>query len=584
MHDDGMTARRLLLFFVILISLAPGARAADVTAYDLDLALDFSTQSISGEERLTLRAGAGPVVQLAARDLTIEGVWEGERALPFEHRDGVLRITLAPEAASRSIRILYSGSPKRGLRFSGDQAFTAFNTSSWMVCEDDPSAKATLRLGVVVPADIEVISGGVAERAEQLRDARTRYRFRMERAYSTYLYGFAAGRFHHAEAGPLKYASVTHEPEALGRIVRRTPEMAAFFEDLAGVPLPGPSYTQVFLPDAPPQEMTEMSIMSDRYGASVLDDPREDYLVAHELAHSWWGNLVTCRTWSDFWLNEGMATYMVAAWKQRFWGTEEYERELTMARLRYHAALAKNEGRPLVFTGWKEPGEMGGPVTYSKGALVLRLLRREIGDAAFRDGLRAYTRAAAGGSVVSDDLRIAMEKASGRDLKPFFAQWVYAPPPQLVAMHQIVRRGVEVTIEQRQPASWTFDVDIVVSTALQRSVRRVHVTQRKQTFAFALDEPLLSVAVDPEGLLPDPIAHERPVSMLRFQLSDDPALAVRVGAVRELERICSAAAKPADCVDADAALDRAAEGDRARFVRQLASQSLARLRAASAAP
>jgi aminopeptidase N len=571
----------MIFVIVMLLSAVSPAIAGDVTAYDLDLTLDFKTRSIAGEERITFRPGAGEV-RLAARDLTVEGVWEGESALPFEHRDGVLRIAIAPEAAARTIRVLYSGTPRRGLRFGADQAFTAFNTSSWMVCEEDPAAKATLRLSVVVPAEIEVISGGIAEGAEELRDARKRYRFRMERPYSTYLFGFAAGRFHQAEAGSLKYASVTHEPEALRRIVRRTPEMVAFFEDLAGVPFPGPSYTQVFLPDAPPQEMTEMSIMSDRYGASVLDDPREDYLVAHELAHSWWGNLVTCRTWSDFWLNEGMATYMVAAWKQRFWGNDESERELAMARLRYHAALAKNEGRSLVFTGWKEPGEMGGPVTYSKGALVLRLLRREIGDVAFRDGLRAYTRAAAGGSVVSDDLRIAMEKASGRDLKSFFAQWVYAPPPQFVALHRIVRRGVEVAIEQRQTDAWTFDVDIAVESATQRVVRRVHVTQKRQTFRFALDEPLLSVAIDPQGELPDPIAHERPVTMLLHQLMDDPALPVRIGAVRELERLCSASERPAACVDADAALDRAAEGDRARLVRQLASQSLARLRAAVA--
>ena len=91
---------------------------------------------------------------------------------------------------------------------------------------------------------------------------------------------------------------------------------------------------------------------------------------------------MTCRNWSHFWLNEGMATFMTAVWKEHYFGRPEYERELAIARRRYFGALANGSRRPLVYTEWKTPQEASGPVTYSKGALVLNLLRVELGDAA----------------------------------------------------------------------------------------------------------------------------------------------------------------------------------------------------------
>ena len=130
--------------------------------------------------------------------------------------------------------------------------------------------------------------------------------------------------------------------------------------------------------------------------------------MAHELAHQWWGNLLTCADWSDFWLNEGLGRPTSAsAWKERAWGRDEYLREILMSHLRYQRAAADGKDRPLVWTGWAKAEEMGGPITYSKGSLVLHLLRAEIGDTAFWKGLRDYTAtaAAAGGVVRTPDLR-----------------------------------------------------------------------------------------------------------------------------------------------------------------------------------
>lgn len=579
-----ITRPSFIAFFLALCAFAGSAAgSARAVHYEVELTLDLARQTISGAETITFR-GSGPV-ELGAADMSVSEVALDGSPLPHSHADGRLRFTLPPSGEeSRRVRLRYTGKPTRGLRMTEQQAFTAFHTNHWMVCDVDPAAKATLRLTLVVPSSLGVVATGKRAGDEPLPGGLVRHHFELERPYSTYVFGFAAAAFREATGTAsrvaLRYLGTTLTAEELQRIFGPTPEMLAFFEERAGVPYPDDVYTQVLLPNGPAQEMAGLSVMSERYGKATLADPREDHLVAHELAHSWWGNLVTARTWSDFWLNEGLVTFMVAAFKERSWGRDEYDRERGLARLRYERALAKGEWRPLVHTGWKTAEEMGGVMTYSRGALVLHLLRRQLGEAAFWNGLREFTRAHAGGSVDSNDLRVAMERASGQELQRFFAQWVYGDRPDLIARHRLVNGGVEIEIEQRQTGAWTFPLELAVEGATQRITRRVEVTARRQTFRIAFDEPVVSVVVDAQRDLPDPIAHSRPVPMLLAQLRMDPQPLVRVSAITELEKVCASNATVAGCGEYAVALTTAVNGDAARMVRSVAAQALERARGA----
>lgn len=576
--------KRTLL--VLLLLLGPPALAADfdVLDYAADLRIDPAAKSVRGEVAVSFVSEAGGLsaIDLDAPGLTIEGVSEGGHALSHETRDGRLHIVLDPPAGpgeNRTLSIRYSGKPERGMSFGADQVFTAFSTERWLVSRADPADKATLTLTLTLPAELEVVANGRPISREALPGGLARHVWRQDRPYSTYLFGFAAARLRETsrQAGGvrLRFLSPGFTTAEMERIFIGTEAMLAFFESKAGIPFPGDTYTQVLLPGGPAQELSGFTILSEAYGKSVLEDPREDYLVAHELAHQWWGNLVTCETWSDFWLNEGMVTFLTAAYKERQWGRDEYDRERAIARLRYERTLAEGKDRRLVSRDWKLPEEMSGPITYSKGALVLHLLRVHLGEKAFWEGLRDFTRAGAGGSVDSKDLRAALEKASGKDLETFFDQWVYSPSPDLMASHRSEPGAVIVTIEQRQEKPWTIPLTVAVETERGRESRRIEIRQRKEELRFAVDSPVLSVRIDEGGHLPRPVRHERPPAMLRHQMIAEPDLPGRVEALQAFVERCAAVS--ADCGDPRRILKERVAEDSSRLIRQLAARALERL-------
>ncbi len=580
----------ILPAILALLALPSGAGAApapspiDIQAYSVDLEVRPAEKSIAGEVeiRFASRIERLSEVDLDAPGLTVGSVRSGDRTLAFRSEGDHLRVPLDPPARldeERVLRIAYTGRPEKGMRFGADQVFTVFHTSRWMVCRNEPGDKATLELRLVLPAGLEVAASGRPVRRETLPDGRVRHVWVEDRPVSSFLYGFAAARFREAslQEGPveLRLLAPGLTPEELRTIFARTGEMLRFLERRAGVPFPGARYTQVLLPDAPAQEMNLLTLMGEDDGRAVLDDPRKDYLVTHELAHQWWANLVTGRTWSDFWLHEGMVSFLVAAFKEFHWGREEADRERVLARLRYERALAEGKRRPLVTDAWDRAEDMSGPVTYSKGALVLHLLRHEIGDAAFWAGLRTFTRTAveAGGLADSRDLQKAMERESRQPLGWFFDQWIYGQEPDLVARHHEEPGEVVVEIEQRGPQPWRIGLDVSVETATERIRRRVVLAQPQETLRFPVTGRLLSVRIDEGGYLPRSVQHERPWDMLVWQAAHEPDAAGRGGALLALAGRCAAPAAPSPCTDLPALLRERAQEDTARVVRQIAERA-----------
>jgi aminopeptidase N len=413
---------------------APAAGAAiDVGHYDVALSLDVGAGSITGKERIDL--GIREATRWLVFDsgaLLVDSVSSGA-ALPFTQRARRLIVTLPAEARAgerRRLDITYHGVPKNGLTLLAEsaQAYTTFSTSQWMVAVDAPADRATLDLELGMPAGWKAAgTGRRTGRAE--RDGQTVYRWHQDRQMPSYTFGFVAGSFTEATERhrgiALTYLGAPFPATDLRRIFRDTPAMLDFFEERSGVRYPGDGYVQALVPVSGGQELAGLAHMSEAYGRSVLADATATSLIAHELAHQWWGNLVTNRDWTHFWLNEGLATFMAAAYKERARGRDAYLADVEAWRTRVERLRAAGTDKALVFPDWNRPTADDRAVVYQKGALVLHELREQLGDAAFWTGLRSYTRRQAGQSVTSTDLQHAFETSSGRDLGPFFNERVY---------------------------------------------------------------------------------------------------------------------------------------------------------------
>ncbi len=430
--------RRSHLLVALLWPLSAAAQSVDVLSYTAVVEPSFATKSIQAQVRVVV-ATSGAELILDAGDLVIDSVHERARPLPFAKRADKLHIELGTVARGRerSIDIEYHGTPRRGLVFADDtqQVSASFATSQWLPVIDNPSERATFDLTLIWTRGLELQDAANGWRREfavsYVTNENTR-RWVLDRPMPSYLYGFAFGPFAGAseDAGDvvLHYLGPkTLSTEQLARIFIATPDMLAFFESKAGVEYPLRVYSQVLLLGGRGQELAGMSVFGEQYGEGVLADERNIWLGAHELAHQWWGNAVTNASWDHFWLNEGLATFMAAAYLEHRFGRAEYSKHIGAAREKYETLLAAGRAKPLVFESWTNPSADDRSIVYDKGAYVIHLLREELGEEAFWAGIRLYTTRHWERSVTTPDFERAMAEAAGKDLTEFFARWVYAP-------------------------------------------------------------------------------------------------------------------------------------------------------------
>jgi aminopeptidase N len=522
---------------------------------------------------------------LDAQELQIEEVSENGAALKFEAKEGrvAIRLKSAVRAGeTRTLKISYQAKPTRGLKFYEDHLYAAYNTARWMVCNFDPGDKATIVLRLTLPENFKAVANGEPVEKKNLPGNRAQYVWREDAPVPPYVYGFAAGRFQEAviSKGNVQLFFLARSIYTLSeveRIFADTTDMLDFFEKRAGHPYPQKRYTQVLASGNVMQEMSAFTVIRENYGRDVLDEPRENWLIAHEFAHQWWGIRVSCAGWADFWLNEGFAEFMMSAYREHRFGRDEYDRDMEMARMSYTRIRAAGKDRPLAYREAILESQAGGAIVYDKGALTLNLLRYELGEAAFWRGVRLYTSRNFGRSVVTGDLQKAMEEASGKSLTRFFEQWIYhAKLPDIVARHRLEGGEVVIELEQRQDALWNIPLQVAVETTRGgRESRRIALTAKKQEVRFRLAGELLSVRVDDGAHLPFRVKlEEQSLSMLLYQLAHEPDTAGRAAALDELKSLLASATEERTRAQVKAALEERAAQDNTRLIRALARKAL----------
>lgn len=447
MRSGFSALRSILAFFAVMVFLKPAFAAPipgsgfNVKSYKLDLKPDIIRGDIEGVETILLQKTNKDLrhIVFSGNALTIDrATLNGTVVTPIFNTDEIN--FFIPEAVEHSpfitIKLAYHGHPKQGFVHSATALYTSYFACDWMVCSQNQFGnKANISLTLHIPAGLQTISVGKRVSTQQGPNGTEIQSWESPRPYSSYLYGFAVGRFvgstEKIGGVQLTYLSDITDKANLKRNFAATPEMVKFLSDKAGLPLPVAEYTQLLVKGDEAQEAATYSVIGTDELPQDQNNPAEDWVIIHELTHEWWGNLITCKTLDDFWLNEGITTFMTAAWKEHRYGRAAYDEELAVSLKRWEKAKSIGFDKPLSWSGIYPSLSIRRAIQYNKGAIFMGYLRSTLGDAAFWKGLRDYTRSHAGGTVTSIDLEQAMETASGKDLHGIFIQWVFGNPGKL---------------------------------------------------------------------------------------------------------------------------------------------------------
>jgi aminopeptidase N len=610
-HIHGVQARGAREPFALPGTIARFApdRTADVRHTRLELVLDPERRHLGGIARHTLAALDGDVtsVTLHADELEVRSVTDPEgKALDFTHQGGRLVLTLARPLAlgeETTVSVAYEGAPRRGLYFIQPEPayphkpFQVWSQGQdedsryWFPCFDHPCEKASSELLARVPARYRVISNGALVGKEAHEDGTVTWHWRQALPHSAYLVTLVVGEFDEVVLRPGPVPLTAYVPPGKASraaiVFGRTAKMMEVFERRFGVSFPWEKYAQVVVEDFifGGMENTSATTLVDLalYDERAALDYDADDLIAHELAHQWWGDLLTCRDWSHAWLNEGFATWCETVFKEEHLGHDEAAYERHTQRATYLDEDAAEYRRAIVDRRYAEPIDLFDRHLYEKGACVLHMLRKELGEGPFWRSIRAYATGNRGRSVVTEDLVRAVESATGRNLEWFFEQWIFRgghPDLTFAWAHDAKKKDLALTIRQSQtadeltPEAFRFTAEVEVLWKGGRSRRhRLEVTRRDHTVHLPCDEAPERVRFDPDGDLLCTLEPGGAPDSQRAALAHDPAVIARL-------RAAAALAKDATQASADA-LERALH-DGFWGVAAEAASALARMRTTAA--
>ncbi|HEV3086084.1 MAG TPA: M1 family aminopeptidase [Candidatus Elarobacter sp.] len=572
----------------------PGARpqygpdkVVDVVHIDLRLRPDIEAKRLDAVCTTTVRAIEDGVARLVldAVDLDVRSVRRDDgREVPFRSTSETLEVTLDPPLRADDELVFaveyVVQSPQRGIYFIEHEpkhVWTQCQDSDaryWFPCFDYPAEKQTTSATVIVPkGHFALANGALVSRTEG--QAETVYRYEQHIPHATYLVTLVAGPFSEVEQPhdrvPIWYYTLPGREADGERAFGNTPRMVDVFERTIGVKYPYERYSQIAVADFifGGMENTSATTQTDR----VLHDERAhldysaDYLASHELAHQWFGDLVTCRDWAHAWLNEGFATYFEAVWLDADKGWDEYLYDVYGVVQRYLEEDSERYRRPIVCNMFRDPIELFDRHLYEKGGAVLHMLRGELGWERMKRALRRYVSTNERGNVETIDLIRAIEVETGRNTRRFFAQWVERGGHPLIDVAYKwdgERKTALITVAQKQTIdddnpAYVFDLDVGFASVAPESIRadfgdgplsgetrvKLHVDRAPHTFAVPLEREPALVRVDPAAWVLSSWTSSLGADMHAAILRVEPSPIARIRAAKALAKEAGRAAREA---------------------------------------
>lgn len=475
------------------------------------------------------------VVDLDFGELAIDAVTVNSKTATYIHRDGKLKIDLAESASPGTrlqISVQYHGKPKDGLILTNDKdgkpSAVGDNWPNrvhhWIPTLDHPSAKATVTFNITAPAGNEVVANGKLDNVQTTANGSRTWTYSEGVPIPPYCMIIGVGQFARFEPKERSitllsyYVPQSDGPLAIKGFAPSIPTLAYFSETVGPYPyeklamIVGATrfggmenssaivFTSNLFGPRPPQAK-----ISQTYGIPIGTVS----LIAHEIAHQWFGDSVTESTWADLWLSEGFATYFAGLFLQRYESEEafqSYMKEAATSALAYE----KSNRIPIHDRDTEDLFKLLNGNNYQKGAWVLHMLRARLGDDAFFRGIRSYYQAHANATASTEDLRKALEKSSGQDLRAFFQRWIYDsghPQYELSWQFGLAKGGtrnreLRLTLKQLQPGNVFLDpVPVTLRTSSGSRDILLKPTAATTVETIQLREQPSGIEIDPRNTL-----------------------------------------------------------------------------------
>lgn len=544
-----ITLAFLLVFSALAAFAQPPAipvreRTFDVQHYIIRSKFDRQAKIYYGDSTVIfkpLKPGFN-ILNLDAAGMKFESIKLGDengKILQYRQAGEKLSITLDKAYAPSDtiqVRIKYTAAqPSKGVYFVDadmEGAKVLRPSQVWTQCEaeearhwfpsyDSPDDKATTEQFITTPKDETAIANGELLETINNADGTKTFHYKMPVPHSTYLTSMIVGNYVKVEDKykevPLGYYVYPGTESIVPKAYGKTADMMRVYEELTGIAFPYNKYDQTIVANfnfGGMENITATTMADTEILAANYDFGSENAidLVSHELAHSWFGDLVTTKNWSNLWLNEGFATFMEAAYREKLNGREDYLRKVRSDAMRWMGEDSAGISRhPLMRPNAPTNDALFDTTTYQKGGAVIHTLREEIGTEVFWKAVSSYLNKYKFANVESPDLQKSMEETSGKDLSWFFNQWVYKGGfPRLNVKHVFnpANKKLTLTVTQTQrpdsitPATFTLPMEVEIVTAKGTKNEKIQIVKRTQTFTFSVDGKPREINFDKDEKIP----------------------------------------------------------------------------------
>lgn len=568
---------------VLIATLAvPGATRADQPyapsrTYDLQhlrthLWFDVDQRKVRGEVSETVAALRDNLAELRfdSVDLKIESVAVDGTPAKFSTTPSQLIVSLDRPAAlgeRHEVFIRYEGQPKKGLYFVlPDKNYPQQPVEIWTQGEaedtryyiplyDYPNDRTTSEMLLTVPAAWITVSNGRLLEIQNEPDGMKTWRWQQSEPLSTYLISAVAGEFVEKVESwhgvPVRYVVPRGEESKLDSTFVQTRDMLELFSKQLGVPYPWPQYAQTSVDDFVfgGMENTSATTLSvrDLVNPALAPEQRtgDDAVISHELAHQWFGDLVTCKDWANLWLNEGFATFFEHFWMERHYGADDAAYDFWRDESQWFGQ-PRLYPVPIVNRKFEDSTEYAGNI-YTKAGWVLKMLRETLGDDDFFHGLHYYLEANRGQNVVTADLQKAIEQATSVNVDKFFHQWVYragAPQFDVGYVYDAQAHQVKLDVKQTQKIEGLVDlfdvpVEVEITTPSGRRSYPIEISEASQSFTFSVDTAPLMVLFDKGDKILKKVEFKKDPALWIYQLKNAETVPDRADAAVALGNIRS---------------------------------------------